>query len=422
MKSQCDKYESKLSAYMDGQLPESEMAKIAAHLEKCPACSEQLDKLRKLSDFALEFDPVFEESALDDLSHRIEDVVDDLDKTEDREKSPRRRIIPVWYRYAAVAASIAVVFFVGRMAFKDTGQIMQKHELPSPMMSPQSPQPTRDKFPETSEEIIVQKKQEIGAEEKVEGAKIKEETVETSDRDGSKGEGSSITSLEEAPKISMQKSKKAVPSPVADDEIEVVSPEKGISDKSSTRMSDLQEPEKLSVPEKTESSVKSVSIDVTGGDTDIGDDGRRDRTASPSESSVQDELGKTALDSGLMAIDSLRVLYNKAVSGTPVRTGEYSMEASSLMPTESQKDKYRGLLDSLESMPAAESSYRSLEVLYIRARANYDLYQQTGREEYLNTAVNVKNELSRMLDKYLEEDGNNSTLLNYKNEVERWKF
>jgi anti-sigma factor RsiW len=44
----CD-YESRLTAYYDGELPPDERAEVEEHLHRCAACSEELARLRELS-------------------------------------------------------------------------------------------------------------------------------------------------------------------------------------------------------------------------------------------------------------------------------------------------------------------------------------------------------------------------------------
>lgn len=120
MKEPCAKIRDKLSAYLDGELTPKEMAKVAAHLETCPECAALLEKMRRLDDMAGTAIPDFDDELMDKLTGRIMDGIDEAEAAR-AETKPRPKVIPIWYRYAAVAASIVIVFLAGRLAFKETG-------------------------------------------------------------------------------------------------------------------------------------------------------------------------------------------------------------------------------------------------------------------------------------------------------------
>ena len=112
MNSQCKKYEDRLSAYLDGQLPHQEMAEIGTHLERCPICSALLEKMRRLNEMAAGVSTDFDDDLMDELSERINAGVNEIGEGGETSGGRTARIIPVWYRYAAIAASFAIVFFV----------------------------------------------------------------------------------------------------------------------------------------------------------------------------------------------------------------------------------------------------------------------------------------------------------------------
>lgn len=120
MKEICDKIRNKLSAYLDGELSPEEMAEVAAHLETCPDCSALLEKMRKIDEMAETAIPDFDDKLMDSLTGRIMDSIKES-KPIAEENRPKSRVIPIWYRYVAVAASIVIVFLAGRMAFKESG-------------------------------------------------------------------------------------------------------------------------------------------------------------------------------------------------------------------------------------------------------------------------------------------------------------
>jgi len=45
---ECERMETRIGAWLDGELPPAEAAEVAAHLERCPACAAELEGLRQL--------------------------------------------------------------------------------------------------------------------------------------------------------------------------------------------------------------------------------------------------------------------------------------------------------------------------------------------------------------------------------------
>jgi hypothetical protein len=141
MENSCGKIKERLSAYLDGQLPSDQMAEVAAHLGKCPSCSAFLEKMRQLDDMAAGVSPEFDDALLDNLSDRINSSLENIEQSEEGQSRTKTGIIPVWHRYVAVAASVAFVFFAGRLAFKDTGFEFGRQGYPprpSQMSSPRT--------------------------------------------------------------------------------------------------------------------------------------------------------------------------------------------------------------------------------------------------------------------------------------------
>lgn len=120
MKDQCDRIKNRLSAYLDGELSPDDMAEVSAHLESCPDCSALLEKMRQVDEMAGTAIPDFDDVLMDSLAGRIMAGIDEP-KPVTEVDHPRPRVIPIWYRYAAVAASVVIVFLAGRMAFKESG-------------------------------------------------------------------------------------------------------------------------------------------------------------------------------------------------------------------------------------------------------------------------------------------------------------
>jgi len=146
MPSDCSRYEDKLSTYLDGRLSPKEMADVVAHLEICASCASALDKMKRLDDMAADAITGFDEAVLDELSQRIDAALDKEAPKVPAEQPLRAKPVPIWYRYVAVAASIAIVFFAGRTMFRDAGSEVFMTR-PRPKVSPsmhQAPTPPRD--------------------------------------------------------------------------------------------------------------------------------------------------------------------------------------------------------------------------------------------------------------------------------------
>ena len=122
MSHNCGSYKEKLSAYLDGNLPPEEMAEISAHLKICPECLALLEKMKRLDRMASDSLPEFDDSVLNELEKRITDEIDRLPETVVSKEPKKPKIIPIWYRYAAAAASIVFVFLIGRMAYEDSAR------------------------------------------------------------------------------------------------------------------------------------------------------------------------------------------------------------------------------------------------------------------------------------------------------------
>ena len=144
MGSNCGKYEEKLSAYLDGRLTPDEMAELAVHLQECPECSVLLEKMHRLDDLASEASLDFDDAEMDKLSDRIAAGIEMLDDIETEPIERKARIIPIWYRYVAVAASVAIIFFAGRMAFMENGMEPTRHRFIMP--APETSEPSMSDY------------------------------------------------------------------------------------------------------------------------------------------------------------------------------------------------------------------------------------------------------------------------------------
>lgn len=125
----CEEIQSKLSRYLDEQLDGNELQEVEKHLESCAGCRAFLQKLKKLEAIADDF----KISAGDEYwQGRKEAVMDEIARAESE------KIIPItpkqrrytWYRFAAVAASVALVAVISIFESRDleTTQALFKKE------------------------------------------------------------------------------------------------------------------------------------------------------------------------------------------------------------------------------------------------------------------------------------------------------
>jgi hypothetical protein len=441
MERNCDKYNEKLSAYMDGQLPPDEMAEIAAHLEQCSACSELLEKMKRLDNLAAGTEPEFDDALMDELTDRITAGLESIEDTGEEKPARKPKIIPMWYKYVAVAASIAVVFFAGRMAFKETGIDISNRAPSQPDILMPSTKVEMDRIPETPKDKAESTSDEDPGQAQKKGV------------DQEKSQARKEAELYELKKAT---SPKAVTVPVADEEqvlpddfvaehLEVSPPPAGASIFGKV------------VDRETGRPIEGVKVQLKGarqmamsgayGDFEI--------TAVPSDTYdliyssdgyettkvenfaiIGDDvaIGDVEMKQMIMAdleseetipitIDSLEALYLAATSVMSVSNyKEDRVTYQSASKSSAHLNKVKTLLDSLEAVPASKNTYWRLENLYIRARANYDMYLQTGDKEQLKQAGEFKNELRSMINQLLEKDEENSILLEYQSEIDQWRF
>jgi len=187
MKDDCSAYTKKLSVYMDGQLSPDETAHVAAHLETCESCSLLLEKMRRVDEMAEHIMPEFDETLMTRLADRISAGIDESGQSAGDAEASRMKAIPIWYRYVAVAASVAIVFLAGRMALKESGG-----DLLRPAVSFDAPKATPADIvidlDERAAESVHEDKSVIPGTEDVERGRDLEVAAKREKRGGQKGE------------------------------------------------------------------------------------------------------------------------------------------------------------------------------------------------------------------------------------------
>lgn len=134
---QCTDITSLLGPFLDGELDETQRAAVAGHLETCPDCRKELDRLTAINDAVCDFSPdpgrKYWKQSRRDIAGRI----DNTGITYGEERQP-------WYRalipapalgFAGVAVTAVLVFFV----VKYTGQRDMASSGPDKMMRFEAP-------------------------------------------------------------------------------------------------------------------------------------------------------------------------------------------------------------------------------------------------------------------------------------------
>jgi hypothetical protein len=105
-------YRDRISAYKDHGLPPMEMEAVRRHLEECADCRRLLAELERLDQTVKEHSNLAGEEYWEQLAQRIENSLgDDEEKVID--VRPEKRRAGMYWKVAAIAASLAVLTFVG---------------------------------------------------------------------------------------------------------------------------------------------------------------------------------------------------------------------------------------------------------------------------------------------------------------------
>jgi hypothetical protein len=404
MSHNCGSYKEKLSAYLDGNLPPEEMAEISGHLKICPECLALLEKMKRLGGMASDSLPKFDDSVLNELEKRITDEINRLPETSISKEPKKPKIIPIWYRYAAAAASIVFVFLIGRMAYEDS--VRQ-------FLRPVPAKPTYFKH------------------RRVESSSQKELSLEDlSDR----GE------FEERKAIKEEDKGSSVPKrPIEIEEVDLTSPSRPPGDIS----------ESITVPEKQERQIEEP-LESVPADTRSREAGKasyapiqeRDRieadrisphgvarisaledmadadTAMPRKKDEKPDLEYTP--KRLPAESSLESFYISELASVGASRYGRQYEKRVGGGIDDSLTIIRMLLKRIESRPEADTPYDRIINLYMEARANYDLYRFTGDNNRLSRTSDLREAAFEIIRIRQNKGSEDPRLIKYMEEINRW--
>lgn len=397
MKNDYSKYSEKLSAYLDGELPPEEMAQIANALEKDKKLAAEFDRLVKLHNLTENSLPDIQDGILDDLENRIVSNLEDkpLQKTS-KESSPKK-IIPVWRKNIAIAATIAVFFLAGRIAYQEYGTDILSPVEDKKVFSPKITSPSvADSI--APEEHILQ--DSITVDEK---SKPLKEAVITERQD--------LPALEESVGDISVEEKITLPQPITPEtRIEgqgYVADEKDTDDfkpQESAIKEDF-EAVQLTKPQvnQTEVSINALAMPEFKKD-------KRERLAATGE--LEGEFS-------IASIDSLSEIFNNYADpksrtkllGDNIKTFSYADSARRL------DEPVLQLWDSLKAIQKFDQPSTNIENHYLKILAARKLYQITGDKHYYEEAIAGIKSLKSLIDSKLSQHPENKNLLEYKDKL-----
>lgn len=362
MAKDCSSIEEKLSAYLDDKLRAEEAAEVAAHLESCPECTALLNKMKNLQKMAQDTLPDFDEAVLSQLEQRINSEIDKLPPPLKKKQWQGFKIIPIWYRYAAVAASIVIIFLIGRATIRES--ILQMSKTNQPVQT--SPAPVPMNTAPTEEKLLPEKNEPLP--DKTRNATAKEEaTLPLAKPSDAKSPTGGVEELKKTPPASPEMDKD-----VSADQSSIATP--------------------MSVNEGTTGSEAQVSesnihLGKVAGSEGVVAGAKTDMAAIDTASSKGFSLAELA--------DIYEKIYAEhAESGKKALYDGYS----SYLATSAKHDSagsVRKIISEYQSQLSSTGHDTHLKALYVLMRSNYDVYRFTGDTMYYKQAAVFRDSLQR---------------------------
>ncbi len=442
MAETCARIQEMLSAYLDGRLSPEETARVAGHLELCPECAALLEKMRKLDSIAASAVDDIDDAILDKLEQRIRTDIEALPTVNIEQKSKLTRVTPVWYRYVAAAASIVLVFMIGRAVYKSGSldewlpfgreKTVKVGRPPSMGTQPPAPaqiKPATETPPEPTERKAVD--QAITTQPKPIEAKRKaapEERVHIAVPE-TKMETTTVG----------QESKHDELAPTENIQIVTQSELKDVSRDKETTPSERQGiGTSIEVQAVPEAQSKETDSKVAAGES------RSKETALEMAPDAASTIEKKAGQLKAQAVQELGKLgYNNAIAPVPAPSAQttatlqsrYDAALAEYKPARGIVGSFmvkpkgsdstaaaRYVLGRANSMPESNDLENQAVKLYLTARAQYDLYRFTGEKSDFDQAVAAKDSLMRLLDRFAGDPEKGQTAKAYRDELQRLSF
>ncbi len=389
------KYEEMLSGYIDGTLSHADRAQVDAWLERSEHGRYLLAQMQKLDDMASTSLMEFDDDLLEGLESRIGDAIAALPER----SAKKAKITPIWYRSAAIAASVIFVFILGRMMLEDTGkQLLEvEHRSMSPMIIDESIEQDPGYAGQVDSESEIKAAEDSKVEKQVydmaEPVPVEKPTEGKAD--------------DAAGKLPVQKSV-GLPAPVAeealnkreDQRVKKPSGSKATTGEAASfhdeSIESIVEAPKIADLEIQESRQDEMaqSIDRAGLDRD---DLFR-RSILSNHATLEEQYQAAWGESGASASKKSRASVKAGSPSLPITDNL----RSGLMPQTESSDKTR--LDEIKSSysdrlaAASQNPFDQLPVYYNHLRQSYDVYRLTGDTTALNFCRKIKSEFGSYVD------------------------
>ncbi|MCK5125045.1 MAG: zf-HC2 domain-containing protein [candidate division Zixibacteria bacterium] len=483
MKNGKSKYEEKLSAYLDGQLTPEEMAEIAAALDTNPGLANQLEQMRRLGELAESSLPEFDDAILAKLEQNIMGNLENSGEessTVFTSKLSERKIIPIWQKYIAVAASVAVLFLAGRLAWKDidSPQSSIMHSpAPSMMQMPLSaPEETNDlesgyiedeslggdsylieksvqsddadkgvsfntqsiarpTVDVESDELNVPEKQKVATPSRRSEGSKKIELKNSASATGIEGNEAVVGIAKKAEDDNVFSAFGEIY--IADQPAEKITAEPVVLSEENTETVALNEASD-SYDSEAPSQGESGLSDMNPSMSNVVHSGTYDKILADSIVSVRHKLkadmefrgdAQTTIEMAdiqelsLLPLDSLKDIYALYVIPSKNDRKEYLLSKS--VYTEIIGDTISNpmaLLDSLAQLPGIDNDANEIESLYLRAKTHYQLYLMTDEREHYREALDARQQLEDVLIDQMNLHPRDTRLAEYAKDILQWRF
>ena len=406
MSPDCDKYQEKLSSWLDGQLSPTEAGELEAHLEHCAECSAIVRRLKSLSGMASEALLDIDDSVLEELEQRITDSIENLPDQAVEQKPTR--ITPIWFKYAAAAAVVVLVFSIGQFAFKEPNRpLWDGAPSPSPVPVKESAEPPAvetDDAASVDGEIKIVAEDEPESREETDQLQYQAKPVRAQDK---KELGKSLPT--QTPAAPQAETNLKV---IADDKQQFIDPDRAGTApiKSTEDAEDLMADEEVTVRgARSQETVNELTVDGI----DV----------------VSMEEAKVPIKSmaGLRVQSDeepgpLSLLYKAAVGEFVTSKKLSKAHASMTAQSDSLPVYWYVVYDRSNEKIKPDDMAGRVEQFYITARGNYDLYRITKEESFYNRAWDLRETAIKLIEKELKEKPVDSKLHRYLEEIGAWQI
>lgn len=456
MNKDCGKYQQKLSAYLDSQLDKDEQAEFEGHLESCPDCQALLTRFKQLHRTAGDVMENISDDVLKQMEERIMSGIEFADGGKEILRTEKRKVIPIWYRYVAVAASVVLVFMIGKMAYDES---VKDFFEPTPQSPIRLEQPERKVSTQAGGEETGDEKPAVGVADEREKERVEDKNGPSATEEPAEAPSREDVLIQRSEEKAIVPKSKATPDSYSEDRdearLEVAEP--ALSNKMTDSGKEpagkkAVEPETVSSNQKrsakplTESGLGKSPRPETMADTITGlsemiersDEGSsagsyvQTQSFAEVKSASMDEEPRSEAEKEPEYISLLREKIEKNDNSLEFHYARQYISAYENQVNrerqsgkeETEKDRMYKAAGSIMAVSEPKTDIANpmlrIQYLYFSARACYDRFKLTGDRDFLLTASRYR---ERALDEtYNEQErGNRSRFIEvYRDEINKW--